>query len=553
MRFHRRRITIVDITGRDPDWGHFLEEIAAFDRETLLLNLARMSILLRNEDFASFGVQNFLCQCFVSQAQASQINVVRRQEGGQGVIIFSPQGVLCLEKLAIRYGREGGIRLESPEEKERLGRLVLNVNAFLDADSSAGPSRVSELTSLVIRQAFFNRRPQLAWAVARYWDLYVTLPSQFQTISRCDVGAAYVKAAGLSIEEVLAIGFGFMSTWLEIDVSNAGTTPIGVDPTTYLKDTKLPPEKINAALSQLGRDWEEHLAAIPVDVRSEGHWEYRFRFAQERPLIRLKSGLLVPLDLVFLVEKVTSNIFYTIFNHFSSDRQFVNAFTAKYGELFEEYVRRILKEIYGGALKHLIQGGAERGDALLFDDGVLYVFEMKSTRVLLPARVTGDIKEYGDSLSRTLFKAAEQTQTVVGLARGGKLDIHASLDHRDIRLYQPVFVFEDELPQDPTTWRWYSSELAQRGLLQGSDVARPVFLCCEELEMLEHVLKGGTNLGDIIASKTKDPACVDTSFRNFLLSGVFKRSELENTRMRERFREVHDRFKGILFEPSAKS
>ncbi len=71
--------------------------------------------------------------------------------------------------------------------------------------------------------------------------------------------------------------------------------------------------------------------------------------------------------------------------------------------------------------------------------------------------------------------------------------------------------------------------------------------------MLEHVLEGGTKLADIIASKTKDPVYVDTSFRNFLLSGVFKRSELENTRMREKFREVHDRFKGILFEPSTKS
>lgn len=545
MRFNLPRITIADLEGGKPDWNDFVEEIAFFDRETLLHNLARIGILLRNDHFASFRVQNFLCQRFVSTELAAAINLVHKQRSGPIPIIFSPQAVLCLEKLVVRHGSEDGIRLERPEEYERVGRLVLTMNAFLDAEMDLGSSPESELRSMVIRQTFFNRKPRLDWAIARYWDLYVTLPSQFRT--QCDIEKAYVEATGLNIEDTFAIGFGFISAWLKIEASNVDTQSIGIDPAEYFKESKIPSFKIDASLEQLVRDTSEHQAAIPSDVRTERKWEYHFRFAQEYPLVRLKSGLLVPLDLVFLLDKITSSIFYTIVNHFSNDRQFVNAFTATYGELFEEYVRRILKEIYQAALKHVAQGSVESGDALLFENGVLYVFEFKSTRVRLEARVTGDIGAYAVSLCRIFFKAAEQTHNVITRARKGDLDAAVSFEHQNVRRYQPVFVFEDALPQDPVTWRWYSSELVKRQLLQGSDVERPLLLCPEELEMLEPILKGAMKLEDLIDSKKSDSAYVDTSVHNFLLGTMLKDGEPENIRMNEKSDRAFDRIKEILF------
>lgn len=176
------------------------------------------------------------------------------------------------------------------------------------------------------------------------------------------------------------------------------------------------------------------------------------------------------------------------------------------------------------------------------------MFECKSSRVRFDARTTGDLEKYAATLDRTIFDAARQANGTIVESRKGDLDEVARFDHSQFRRYRPIFVIEDMLPQDPLIWSWYEKEFAKRGLLQSSDVDRPLLLTCEELEVLEPLLAGGLSLSTLIERKLADPAFKDTTFLNFLLDGAPERKDISNASMAKTLDQLFEKMTSMHFD-----
>ncbi len=531
-------------------WDDFLEEIRYFECERAFEILSRMEIFLAHEGFSKPEVQNALCEDFISSDYTRRVNDLDKTQGWSS-IIFTQQAILNLKKLFLRYGVSGGSMIESTEDKLRFGRLVLTINDYIDnkPEQNEYLKEKPQLASMTIRNLLFNRRTQPRYSMPRCWDMYVALPSQVSTRTTFDMAATFMQATGLSIPEFLAIGFAFLGRWIGFNVTNLWTEHLGINHGTYFANTKIPQDKIKLALDEMCATWEEHVNAIPEDIRSEPQWEYRFKFAQRKPLVKLPSGLIAPFSLDFAVEKITANIYYTILNYVSPDDRKVNDFTSHYGEIFEAYIYRTIERMYPSEVKKVYYpNNEELGDALLPLDDWFFIFEFKTSRFLYEVRVTGDLEAFRKNLEKNLLKAAEQVERVIQIVSSGDVDEKIGIDHRKIQRFQPVFVFEDEFPQDFLTWEFYESIIPTESILRDPKVAkRPLLLTCEELEVLEAIVQNGHSLKELILRKENNVTWNNTDFFNFLYDGVFKDAEVINNNLLQKYLTVQGVIKKILF------
>lgn len=366
MKYHFWRVGLEDLTGGSPPAFDFVKkELAAFQREDLFLGLSKINTLLSTGDPSRFDIQDFLCRSFLDSETIGKINALAKARGSDLPLVFDAQAVLNLQRLLVKHGVEGDLKLGSAAAHARLGRLLLAMNSLLDRSPDPATADENDITSMMVRNSFFNRLQRFDCALARYWELYRRLPSTFTTKNQCDIVETFKRATGIEIEEMLAVGSIMALHWMGVSRENVASFAMTIDPEKYFRASNIPAETVTKALAYMVTSWDQYRASITDAFFSRPAWEYSFRYELEHPLLRLPSGGVLPIELGFLRERVTSSVYYAIVNHLSGDNALVNNFTGKYGELFEEYVVRVLRRVYGDQVRKVLVDGQERSDALL--------------------------------------------------------------------------------------------------------------------------------------------------------------------------------------------
>jgi hypothetical protein len=547
-----------DILGKRWSLREIGRQLGGLDRLSLAILLSKMDILMAKVSFAQRPALDMMfvrsmCDDAVRRGAARFIGRQRRQ--ASRYYFFNEQQVLRLMLMTLAYSKRGRRKVDRKEDLAGVAKLLLAINEHLDPLQSYGP-RLASLPAdeqrrlfveMVLRNGIFNHQENFAAALVRHWELFVRLPMERGDLP-IDVRQAFREAAGVAPATYVAIAFGLFAHWTPLTLETADKFPMGIDPVTYFANSKFrgPAKrilrKLSAPAGRLVRQYTKECAEL-------GSVHYAFRAFAERPLVRLSRRRVLCGSWRHLQKKLTENLYYEVLSGLASEAK-RSRFQEAFGKLLEEYVRRLLRRIYGigtGRLFELTYGPdrAEAGDGIVLYPESLVIFEVKSARFLVGAAATGDLEEFERKLNHSYLKGAQQIDRVIRDFNAGLFQV-GGLGPGEIRRYFPVLVTIQPIPLEVFVWKLIEEKLRNGLILQGDGIQRLEIIHISELEEVEALATAGHSFLELLERKQDHPIYRDWSFRNFLHNHVG--GEIPpNEYLRERFDEIGRFLKRLHF------
>jgi hypothetical protein len=454
--------------------------------------------------------------------------------------LVHPQSLAWLAHHAILCCARGELRPDFPLAfQAKMHRLLMDVNDHLSKVGVGLPSR-----------SLFDRR-RLGLDRLRLWQFSesFSVNETFRTIARMrriyldllphrfDVQAAFRRATGVELEVYFAFSY-LVTSWL---FGNQMARKVGARESPGMQG------------HWVDRSWMTHLLEANHDSaeRVFGSWmvtpeEYvrrsqeimtqfpdatsGFEFVQLKatPWIEVRPGAaIMPAAHVFLA-KVVDEPYFTVANSEIGPRR--QAFMQGLGDAYEEYANDLLSIIAqrdrSGAWSFFpnpMHGDDELADAILVKDQACVVFEHKALRpdtsFLLGgdgARVLGPnderLRELDNGSTGAPVRGEDKGLVTRGMyqqSRSGPrvLSLIRSESGQVCQQMTPVLTHLARIRVDTDVFHVYIEELIRRqGLYSGEPWTRPIWMCVEDLELLNDLASAGTlDLKALIAEHVAAP------------------------------------------------
>ena len=522
-------VTLRELRGRPAT----LAEIAATLRKIgvyeALQALSRIVLLLENHDWSNRELQIALVRGLIPEEYSRSAAQILNTDPYR--FVFFEQQILSLMQLAVLYCPEtGDTRLEGNRTlfDQFVVNCVLGITDILESTylrsarrrSTAGVGEVSEpLSSAMLRNAFFNYRDQFTHMLARFWDLYLELPTQLaQSSNYVDVETAFAQAVGVSLREYLAIGFGIAGHFMQASakVGERDVHKFVIDPEAYFSTTSVGGATLERCLLHLSSDLASYRRSLRAELRRTKELHFSYITMKQAPLLRFPNGACIPLSLRFLHERITLGVYWLINDSLPPAPR--SRFQTFFGELFQEHVERAFKRAFPPS-PHLtkrahfaVEYGSrkeskEASDVILIYGETAAFVEVKAARLRMEdSGIRGDVAAFREDLETKVVGAANQIDRVVRDFVAGEFSLEG-FKPDDMHRAVPIVVTFGYVPQNPSTWREIQLMLDHRGLLQGPLFAPLQLINAEELEMLAGYLLSGGELGllEILDDRASDP------------------------------------------------
>jgi len=545
---------------------------SALSTETVLEVVAWLGCLFGQRSTGQLlierGTQIQIAHQLLSRSSAATVTGLLQR--GEGATFLSEEQLLTAARLAVLNGldRDPYVLADGAT-----GELLLRINDELYPDHDTDDEARSGLVPLVLRQFGFDRNEQERYLLPRYFDLLITrgipLLVDGQEQTPADL---FTRALGISPQEYMACGL--LSAAAFHAVSNVqGLRRASQQLDEWLRSLKKPELEHSMALYAGDRAGLKN--AFAEYAISGGRTLMPFR---EKPLFRKADGPLIPVSVRVLLEKVAMGVYWELHKYFR-ERQQVGTLTAYLGPVFQSYLSDILDDIfrpipnasyYPEASVRRVAGRKRAQEAPPFDAAIVEgdaLILIEKTTTALPALLleAGDPdKLFSDPSAdapeerkpdRKFVEKLRQLQDAVN-ELGTKWQID-DVDLRQIRTVYPVIALLHPFPQTPDVWarlrtaaddkwpEWPQGKSLGEGW-QPVDVRIPAILTMEEMEMIEPLLRSGTQyLSGLLEAKLQDPnfAQGDTKTWLFISSGI---DLPDNERLLHRFEEIKDELLATL-------
>ncbi len=543
-----KALTLSDLTGERTEL-HQLEHLtASCPAETLIAFASAGGVLYANQIRNPTAMRDDQIGAIREMAPESLAAPAERMlRSGERDIFIHEEQLLYLARLAILHGGPGPI---GPADRDVIGRLMLGVNDLLGREAQETPGQLG--IRLALRRLGALRNEQPRYLIGRYHDLLVTRARAYSgPPPKLDLEAAFEAATGLTLDDY--VGFALMYIQPFINVNDQQSL-MASDFRNVLQ--RYESQVADAGMAKLTQelfsadiDWfRGALAGSDSDPGITPLLPF-----QQRPLVRLPSGSVLPLSYRLLMEKASTGAYWVLHEHFrrQSERG-LESFTKFMGALHQEYVTDLLKRAYpAGGEARLVdeaeviasshkhpKGQSPPFDAALLAGENLVLFEMSTTAFTLPALQRGDVARFQTEVAKFTAKVHQLRRAVDGLA-DGTWDL-PGLDRSRIRHILPVVVLLHPYPSFTSTMEPLEAVLPVGVRAFGGSVAatavHPVqILTNEELEMLEMLevplASGDVRLPDLLRGKVADVITRHVSMKTFLMNHV-RRPESDNPHMR---------------------
>lgn len=440
------------------------------------------------------------------------------QPGGPALpVVFNRVGCLQLMRHLMIYGNQA--ISDAGQAMEALGELALLSNEFIQADPrpmTSEPSNLDLLLQTISSWDVYNPS-DLAYSLTRIF-VFLTkiLPGEDAVVrklsSRVGIDPSQITIGDLSLSDFIATVFGLYAYGRKMAIS---------DPRCAIVNRQKVFEKVKFSLPVLSKFLENRSLTISQFAeRLSGGLGTRESFTDELrrrpfltdslnvfrqyPLLRLDEDQALILDLQFLVELLTSGVYWKIYNSLPASRR--QPFRELWGRLFELYTVNLLGEFYPPASRMLtpdVRFPNGQIDALLEFGPDVFVFEMKASLLTEPAKRLGDRAEFVKDFNlkfvrneRGKPKAVVQLMTSCKAIEQGTIPTAA----RPTRIY-PVLVCDEPIVE-AFCFNAYLNEIFQNEL-GPSPVVQPITsMSVKEFEeVLTCVSQGAFSWGDLLASR----------------------------------------------------
>lgn len=488
--------------------------------------------------------------------------MVRQRDGGKG---HEPEIRVVFHRLTLLLNMKLALGLAPREEYGQDDDLAIGDAALL-ANDFLSEVEVRDDRDLILETLpaweVYNRR-DIAYSMARY-DILIRDylsgddPNIWPMASR--LGIDTTRFEGLRLDEYVTLMFGIHS------LVTQGRNCI-VSAATVARNLKIAQDSLNAflqarALSVHGfRD--QFAAGGWTAEQFEGlisNQQFVTDTTQLRrfPIIRLDEDRCLVTDILFVIELITSGLYWSIFDGLAPNRR--EDFSSLWGSVFELYTTRLFRHFYPGEselnqfradVNYDIGGVTGQIDALLDYGNETIIFEIKSSLLTLNAKCSRDWDALERDLRRKFVenergspKALRQlARTAAFIARGQLLSGHAPE-----RIF-PVLVV-DEKAMECLGMNTYLDRLF-RGFLD-EDVAgrvRPLtVMSVDELEeLLPYVAARDVGWQEVLRERFTEHGASIISVHQALynLCRDRKASVRRNDFLLQRFEQVFSRMKDL--------
>jgi hypothetical protein len=478
-----------------------IEIVRRFHRDSALVVLVRLNLALTHARPLN---QIEILRQWIGPEMADQ--VMRAMRAKKIDVVFHEGQVLNLIRLIILYSPAAeGYRLQRFEEFQLLTRALLLVTDLMFPDGRVTDLRATIFANFTRMEVFMHDEQYVPNTMARNYDLFVMLPRLVpQRGEHIDLAATFRAVTGLHIEDYFGLGFGLLAYWDGVDPDAIGTAPIAIQRSTYLKDVRLSAEECDRLWPLVSKPIAAYRTALQEewDARSGAARWSTMRTFTEFPMIEFPDGSVVTVSRRLLRDRVTHGIYWIIANGLEGrDR---DRFTERFGDVFEEYVRRCFLRALGRGFHPHPQYGA--GELPLVDGALatarsLGLPECKAGRLLLAAREIGSEVDLEGSVKRVLDRAADQLAAAVVAGQEKQID---DLETGSETRYHPIVVTYEALPSHPFALELYESIVHRDGRLRGERIKPVTLLNTRDVESLEAVIQHGEAWPDFLTRKHTD-------------------------------------------------
>jgi hypothetical protein len=402
-------------------------------------------------------------------------------EFGAFPVVFSRIGCLQIVRQLMLFGG-----LQEPSSQWGpfyVGRLALLANDFLQIEPvlpAAGPTNLDLLLILAPTWDIYNTR-NLGHAMSRMFTLLTEImpgddPLVVTLFSRLGLSADKIQIDGIPLNEFVSIVFALFAYGRSID----GPVRVQFRISEIFSQTDFPQELLIKMVDARARSVEQFRMLL-----GGGEEQTREKFADELkrkpfltesliwfrhfPLLRMDSDQVLILDLQFVLELLTSGVYWSIHDNLPDCKK--GDFKELWGRMFELYIVALLRHFYpqaSGMLSPDVEYTGGQIDALLDFGSSVIVMEIKSSLLTEPAKRSADKAAFVADFRRKFVENEKgKPKAIKQLASACRAILTREVKTANVNaipVIYPVFVSDEPIVEAAFSNAYFNEEFQKEGI-----------------------------------------------------------------------------------------
>jgi hypothetical protein len=489
-------------------------------------------------------------------------------EFGAFPVVFSRIGCLQIVRQLILFS--GLPEPDTQWNQFYVGRLALLANDFLQIEPvfpASGPTNLDLLLILAPTWDIYNTR-NLGHAMSRMFTLLTDImpgsdPIVVKLFSRLGLSADKIQIDGIPLNEFVSIVFAIFAFGRSID------SPVRVlfRISEIFAQTDFPQELLVRMIDARARNIEEFRMLL-----ADGEDQTRETFADELkrkpflmeslicfrtfPLLRMDSDQVLILDLQFVVELLTSGVYWSIHDNLPDKKR--GDFKELWGRMFELYIVGLLGAFYpqaSGMLSPDVEYSVGQIDALLDFGSAVIVMEIKSSLLTEPAKRSADKDAFVADFRRKFVenekgkpKAIKQLASACRAILTG--EVKTATGNTPPVIY-PVFVSDEPIVEATFSNAYFNEEFRKEGINDPRVKPITVMSTDEFEQILPHVSDNDFTWEELFESRFNEfgvyPHSVGQTIYDLLLSKGL--ASKQNQALRQKFDDLGEMIRRAFRKP----
>jgi hypothetical protein len=395
-----------------------------------------------------------------------------------------------------------------------IGDLALHGNDYMDSPDEfweSDPSDLRLMSEFAPTWDIHNPRQIYQLFVRSYLMLTKHLPASVAMTRIFDtafgVGPRDLLFDELVLDDYIALVFGVFTAACDA-VTNGKTCVINTQ--QFFELTTLPQSGLDAFFARRSGDKETFARELQVGVETAADLAayldsqvkaLDMTVLRQRPLFHVSDGRCAVLDAQFVIELISTTLYWTIFDRLPPGR-IREDFSSAWGGCFEAYVIDHLQHYYpaaAGVLRSCVHFPIGEVDAILDFADFVIIMEVKSGLMARDPRMSRDVELFRADLHKKFVDDAgvhQLAKAVTSLIAG---DIETS--RPSPRIY-PLLVGDEPALQSFAANRYLDAEFTRKLGERPPSVAPLTVMSVDELEeLLPYVSNGDLSWRDLIDSR----------------------------------------------------
>jgi hypothetical protein len=469
------------------------------------------------------------------------------------VAVFEHAQLLVAAKLSLRYLT---LSSKSPSGTEQFGEGLLMIGDLVGREiklpKSADASNPTVLRAWVhyfALNGLFNVHEDRIHLLSRFYDLF--FPPTPVGSGGVDIAAVLRATTGFSPTDYWTAAFSFLAHWSTIHPDTVGTTPSFISRTTYFTEnfayTDAEVEHFFRLFSRPEQEFRAELSDFDEELLWAGYYPLPLATT---PLVAIGDKVFCPSPRL-LLERMTDGLYHILLNGLAPVER--NRFQIYCGELFQDYVRRLLVRVFSvvskrkhgtfhgeDELARALRGPASSGfcDALIVRNDALILIECKAARLSLPRRSGLDPDGTIEKLREIYVDAVHQIYNTIEAIRAGRLTA-LGLQADTIRQYIPLVITLEHVPLRGLIHQALDESIRNNPDFSLAGVSPWQAFHISELEAAEGAMLAGSPLMDFLLRKAAHAVYSREGATNycFALEDTFV-TKLRSPYLEDKFREL---------------